>query len=155
MKQTGKTRAICGAATGAAGLVVALAMTTAGGSLARFLPDAPWFHLVACVGAATAGVALADGFGRRGQLGALAAVLVAPIVTAVGAVIATMLLVLVFEPTGGWGAVSDAAPLGLLAVTDGIGTSPVVAVTWGLSLAGVHMVMRRVRVLAPHPLKTG
>ncbi|WP_299687324.1 hypothetical protein [uncultured Tateyamaria sp.] len=153
MEQAERIRVKCGAATGAAGLAVAVAMTVAGGSLARFLPDGPLFHAVAFVGAAVAGAALADGFGRRGRLGALAAIVAAPVVTAVGAVIATLLLVAIFEPSGGWRALSGAVPLGVLAVTDGIGTSPFVAGTWGLSLAGVHMAMRRVRGLPLHPFK--
>ena len=153
MDQSDRVRMTCGAATGLAGGVVAWAMSGSGGSLARFLPDGPWFHIAALLGAGVAGLALADGFGRKGWLGAGAALAAAPVATGIGAALGAAGLMVVFAAVqflagaGGVapGSVTGAPALGVLAVVDGIGTSPVVALTWVSAMCAVHLAMRRLR----------
>ncbi|WP_415920959.1 hypothetical protein [Tateyamaria sp. SN6-1] len=156
MDRLGRMRVLCGAATGIAGGVVAVAMTQAGGNMARFLPEGPWFHIAALAGAGVAGVTLSDGFGRRGWLGLAAVVVAAPVTTAMGAVLGAMGLLLVaglVQFIAGMGpfapeALTTGPALGLIAIGDGIWTSPVVAATWVATMLGVHLVMRRQRSAA-------
>ncbi|MEO1777295.1 MAG: hypothetical protein AAFU63_00750 [Pseudomonadota bacterium] len=153
MHKTEKMRLACGLVTAAAGLAVAIAMQVAGGNLARFLPEGPWFYVVAILGAAAAGIALADGFGRRGWLGVAVLALAAPTATAIGAALAAAVLTsghaakmaILGSDTLTPGTLTGSPVLGLLAVADGISTSFAVAVTWVLSMGAVHLTMRRMR----------
>ena len=153
MDQADRGRMMCGAMTAGAGFVVAIVMRTAGGDLARFLPEAPGFHLVALAGAAVAGVAVADGFGRRGWLGLGLFLTAAPLATAVGAAFGASVLMTVLAAVQWFagdadmanGVLTGAPVLGIIAMLDGVGTSPAVAATWGTSMLAVHFAMRRTR----------
>lgn len=134
--------------TGIGGGATAQAMSLWGGDLARFLPPTWFLILAAFFGAACAGAVLAIALGRSGFLGVAICVLAWPVATAIGAVIAAMPFGL-SEIDMRYGvagsalaAMTEAAPLGLLAVGDGITTSWVVAAVWVLSAALVHVIMR-------------
>lgn len=134
--------------TGTGGGATAQAMSLWGGDLARFLPPTWLLTLAAVIGAACAGAVLAGALGRTGLIGVITCILAWPVATALGAVIAAVPFGL-SEVDVRYGvagsvvtAVSEAAPLGLLAVGDGITTSWVVAAVWVLSAALVHVVLR-------------
>ena len=140
--------------TGLAGGATAQTMTVWGGDLERFLPPTLLLIAAACAGAAGAGALLSGALGQRGWPGGLSLALCWPLVTALGAVLAALPFGLADAGFGSCGierlsaAVETSAPLGLLAVADGIGNSPVVACVWGLSALAVHAGLRAQRQLS-------
>ncbi|WP_299548340.1 hypothetical protein [uncultured Tateyamaria sp.] len=137
--------------TGIGGGATAQAMSLWGGDLARFLPPTWLLTLTAVFGAACAGAILASALGRSGLIGVVICILAWPVATALGAAIAAVPFGLSvadmrYGVAGGFvTAMREAAPLGLLAVGDGITTSWVVAAVWVLSAALVHVVLRTER----------
>lgn len=146
----GHAALLCGLAGGA----TAQAMCLWGGDLARFMPPAFVLMGAASFGAACAGVVLADTMGRRGWRGALCFILAWPVVTGLGAAVASIPFGVSDAGLRGnvvntlAAAVDAAAPLGLLAVGDGIVHSPHVAAVWVLSALAVHKVLQTERQLS-------
>lgn len=132
-----------------AGGAMAQAMVLWGGSLARFLP--PWQALLvaAALGAGVAGFALADAFGRSGRWGLIWSYVAWPVATALGAGVGAVFLTVLLATDGGGlvYVVSSAAPLGMMAVIDGVTTSPVVAVVWALGGCAAHYGTRSERAV--------
>lgn len=127
--------------TAIAGGALAQSMALWGGTLARFLP--PWHVLIlaAMLGAGMAGFLLADAFGRAGVWGAVWSAVGWICATVVGAGLGAA----VFTFSAGaypafalTNAVVEGAPLGLLAVGDGISSSPTVALIWIIGGCAVH-----------------
>lgn len=133
-------RARSAALVALAGGAMAQAMVLWGGSLARFLP--PWQALLvaAALGAGVAGFLLADAFGRSGRWGLIWSCVAWPMATALGAGVGAVLLTVLLATDGAemLFAVSSGAPLGMMAVIDGVTTSPVVAVVWALGGCAAH-----------------
>jgi len=97
--------------------------------------------LAGVAGAGVAGAVLADAFGRFGVRGVLWSVLAWPLATLLGGMIGAAVATIIAT----WGqmqgvveVVTDAAPLGILALADAIATSPAVAGVWMLSGLAVH-----------------
>ncbi|WP_299654156.1 hypothetical protein [uncultured Tateyamaria sp.] len=140
--------------TGLAGGATAQAMSLWGGDLARFLPPLPFLTLAAAFGGACAGVVLAKALGRSGWIGVMISALAWPVATLLGAVLAAIPFGLVDAATHVsatemlFTAVESAAPLGLLAIGDGIANSPYVATIWVLSATCIHIILRRERSLS-------
>ena len=135
------SRLKCATLIALSGGAMAQTMTLWGGDLARFLPPTAVMGLAGAGGAWLAGFALAGAFGREGWRGVMCSAVMWPVTTAVGAGLGASLLALV--PTGApsrplWTALEEGPGLGLLAVADGIATSPVVACVWLLSCAAIH-----------------
>ena len=104
--------------------------------------------LAGVAGAGLAGVVFADAFGRFGVRGALWSLLAWPLATLLGGVIGATAATIIAT----WGQVqglvelvTDAAPLGILALADAIATSPAVAGVWMLSGLAVHFGARSER----------
>lgn len=139
--------------TGLAGGAVAQAMCVWGGTLAHFLPPATLMMLGGFGGAACAGMICAGVIGRPGWLGTLVAVLLWPLVTALGAILGALPFGLIDQHTHRGmlssllSAAEEAAPLGLLAVADGIVTSPAVAGIWIVSALAVHAAVKQQRAV--------
>lgn len=137
--------------TGMGGGATAQAMGLWGGDLARFLPPTWLLTLAAVFGAACAGAVLASALGRSGLLGMAMCILAWPVATSLGASIAALPFGLSgFDARYGvaravGSAMTEAAPLGLLAVSDGIMSSWFVAAVWVLSAALVHVILRAER----------
>ena len=134
-------RVRCGALMALSGGAVAQAMTLWGGDLSRFLPSLSTMILAACVGAGVAGFLLADAFGRRGWRGAIWTVVAWPIATVCGASLGAGLVGIASsaEPLAGLPeALVAGAPLGIMAVSDGLSTSPAVAVIWLICGLAMH-----------------
>ncbi|MFL4470767.1 hypothetical protein ACERZ8_13070 [Tateyamaria armeniaca] len=132
----------CAALTAMAGGAVAQTMSLWGGHLARFLPPMAVMMGAGAVGAGIAGLILADAFGRAGRRGAFCALLGWPIATLLGAVIgATLVVIEAMELSAATlaHAVSEGAPFGIMALMDGISTSPAVAGIWLLSGWAMHV----------------
>lgn len=131
----------CAALMAVSGGAVAQTMSLWGGDLARFLPPLPMMTLAAAFGAGVAGLLVSDAFGRRGVWGLLSSGFGWCIATALGAGIGAA--VFAVQPRLGISggllrALEEGASLGLLAVGDGIVTSPPVAVIWILSGIAMH-----------------
>ncbi|WP_152613000.1 hypothetical protein [Tateyamaria sp. ANG-S1] len=121
--------------------------------MARFLPDAPLFHVSAASGAALAGFLLADGFGRRRWRGHLIGGLTCVAVTLLGAWFGAS-IALAFTASGHAGAtlsdvVGNAPFLGFIAIADALSTSLPVAATWAIAMTLVQLWMRRRRGAQP------
>ena len=143
------TRRRCAISTLVAGTCVALVMHGAGGDLAPHLPAAPLFHVSAGMGAAFAGLILADGFGHSRWTGQLLAVVAAIAATLLGAMTGAAVALSItafFDANAAIVDVIEAAPLfGFIAIADGLTTSVPVAVTWAVSMTAVHVSMLRLR----------
>lgn len=138
---TCSARLRCAALMALTGGAVAQTMSLWGGDLARFLPPLPVMQGFGVAGAGLAGLVLADAFGRAGWRGAVWSCLAWPLATIFGAVTGAALLA--FEVTRSPGAmlikaVSEGAPLGIMALMDGIATSPAVATIWLASGLAMH-----------------
>lgn len=144
------TRGMCAMATMAAGVCVAIAMQVAGGESAQDLPTAPLFQISAGLGAGLAGSLLADGFGWPRWPGYALAALSSVAATLSGAVMGAaifLFVVAVKDPQLPPFELLGAAPLfGVIAITDGLLNSIPVAATWIVSMSGVHLLLRRVRL---------
>ena len=131
----------CAALIAMSGGAVAQAMVLWGGQMARFLPPLPVLMSAAVAGAGLAGIVLADAFGRQGRRGAIRSAIAWPVVTGLGAMAGASLLAL--DPARGpasmlANALKEGAPLGFLAVADGIATSPAVLAIWLVAGVAVH-----------------
>lgn len=127
------------------GGAVAQSMVLWGGSMAQFLPPLAVMSLAASGGAALAGLVLADAFGRAGRWGVVVSAIAWCMATALGACVGAAFFALesglnpaTFIPN----AIFGAAPLGLIAVADGIATSPAVAAVWALAGCAMHWCAR-------------
>ena len=135
------SRLRCATLIALSGGAVAQTMTIWGGDLARFLPPSSVMSLAGAGGAWLAGFAMVGAFGREGWRGVICSALMWPVVTAFGAALGAVLLVLMplaVPSRPAWSTLDESAGLGLLAVGDGITTSPVVAGVWLLSCAAIH-----------------
>ncbi|MEO0381782.1 MAG: hypothetical protein AAF252_16055 [Pseudomonadota bacterium] len=134
-------RVRCGVLMALAGGAVAQAMTLWGGDLARFLPPLSIMLCAAFVGAGVAGFFLADAFGRRGWGGIVWTALAWPLATAMGASLGAGLVGTASSPEPLASlpeALTAGAPLGWMAVTDGITSSPAVALIWVVCGLAMH-----------------
>ena len=132
---------------GCAGGATAQSMVQWGGPLAHHLPPVLPLMAVACVGAGAAGLLCSGAFGRRGWLGQALALVAWPVVTMCGAALAAALYLWAgaLFVAGTPAAATQGAGLGILAVTDGIMHSPVVAAVWVASALLVQQAMRAER----------
>ncbi|WP_299725011.1 hypothetical protein [uncultured Tateyamaria sp.] len=138
---TSPARLRCAALMAITGGAVSQTMSIWGGDLARFLPPMLVMICAGAAGAGLAGLLLADGFGRKGAFGMLWSVLAWPIATACGAVFgaATLAIEWMRSPVQMVAhALEHGAPLGVMAVADGIATSPAVAGVWLVSGVAMH-----------------
>ncbi|MEL6807247.1 MAG: hypothetical protein AAFO97_05665 [Pseudomonadota bacterium] len=134
-------RVRCGVLMALTGGAVAQAMTLWGGDLARFFPPLSIMLCAAFVGAGVAGFMLADAFGRKGWVGFVSSTLAWPLATVIGASLGAGLVGTASSPEPLASlpeALTAGAPLGLMAVTDGIASSPVVAIIWIICGLAMH-----------------
>lgn len=134
-------RVRCSVLMALTGGAVAQAMTLWGGDLARFFPPLSIMLCAAFVGAGVAGFMLADAFGRKGWVGLVSSTLGWPLATIVGASLAAGLVGTASSPEPLASlpeALTQGAPLGLMAVTDGIVSSPIVAIIWSVCGLAMH-----------------
>lgn len=116
------------------------------GSMGRFLPTLAEMTVMAALGGGMAGLVLADLCGRRGVWGAVCGALAWLIASALGSVAGAGLFGLIRQ--GGVQAGGDAAPLGMMALMDGLTTSPVVMAIW----LGAGLLMHCAARMARSPL---
>lgn len=123
--------------TACAGGIVSVAMVVFGGSMSRYLPTGDGFHLAAIVGAGVAGLACASSFGRPGWRGWAIAAMGAIVATFAGSIIGSTLIGMAFGQFA-------SGSLGIIAIL-GAMERPEAVLIWGLTMAAVHLVARRVR----------
>ena len=134
-------RLCCAALMALTGGTVGQTMSLWGGDLAGYLPPLWVMSGAGAFGAGLTGLVLADMFGRRGLAGAALSCFGWPIATMLGAIIGAAVVLLgtkrplVSDPAL---TIVEGAPLGLLAVADGIATSAVVAGVWMISGVAMH-----------------
>lgn len=134
-------RVRCGVLMALSGGAVAQSMTLWGGDLARFFPPLSIMLCAAFVGAGVAGFILADAFGRRGWGGMVWSIVTWPLATAVGASLGAGLVGTASSPEPLASlpeALIAGAPLGWMAVSDGIASSPAVAAIWVICGVAMH-----------------
>lgn len=135
-----QSRLLFAAVTAVVGVVVALAMAHVGGPNARYLPR-NGLYVAAFAGAWLAGAFCAGAFGRAGALGWGIAFTGAVGMTFLGALIgAAILWQTRFFLSGPF--------LGVVAIIDAV-ESPAVLVLWGISMAGLHVLAKRLRAAGP------